>query len=116
MSGDGFEISLESLRTNSESLVRGVDGMSTAFTDLENRLNGYGAPWGTGLLGMAFEVIYTDVKEMAFGAYEANAEVISEFAEGLDSMAADMEDMETELTSGFEELVRILDTSKPAGP
>jgi hypothetical protein len=101
---DGFEIGPESLRTSSNALVEVVDRMSTAFTDLENKLNGYGAPWGTGLLGMAFELVYSDVKDMAFGSYEANAEVISEYAEGLDSMAADLEDLETEIKSGFDEL------------
>jgi hypothetical protein len=101
---DGFEIGPESLRTSSTGLVEVVDRMSTAFTDLENKLSGYGAPWGTGLLGMAFEIVYSDVKDMAFGSYEANAEVLSEYAEGLDSMAADIEDMETEIKSSFDDL------------
>ena len=101
---DGFEIGPESLRTSSTAMVEVVDRMSTAFCDLDSKLGGYGAPWGTGLLGMAFELVYSDVKDMAFGSYEANAEVISEYAEGLDSMAADIEDMETEIKSSFDQL------------
>jgi len=100
----GFEITPESLRTSSNAMVEVVDRMTTAFAALESKLDGYGAPWGTGLLGMAFELIYTDVKDMAFGSYEANAEVISEYAEGLDSMAADIEDWETEITNSFEDI------------
>jgi hypothetical protein len=92
-------------------MVEVVDRMSTAFSDLDSKLSGYGAPWGTGLLGMAFEIVYSDVKDMAFGSYEANAEVISEYAEGLDSMAADIEDMETEIKSSFDQLGGQLNTN-----
>ena len=105
---DGFDITPESVRRNSEGLVNVVDRMGTAFSDLESKLAAFGAPWGTGLLGMAFDVVYRDVHDMAIGSYEANAEAISEYAEGLDAMIEDLEDMEGEIKEGFKDILEEL--------
>jgi hypothetical protein len=98
----GFEISTESLRKSSDGLVEVVDRMATALNALETKLQGYGSPWGTGLLGTVIGQLYEDIHDMAMTSFEANAEVISEYAEGLDGMAEEMEEIEAELKEGFE--------------
>jgi hypothetical protein len=98
----GFEISTESLRSSAEGLVQVVDRMTTALNELETKLRGYGSPWGTGVLGPVIGDLYQDIHDMAMSSFEANAEVISEYAEGLDGMAEEMDEIEAELKEGFE--------------
>jgi hypothetical protein len=114
---DGFTITPAELRSSSDGLVNVVDRMSEAFTKLESTLRGYGSPWGTGPIGQIIGELYDGVHEMAMGSLEANAEVMSEYAEGLDSMAEDIELLEKVLESGFEQFEQVLaEGFGPAGP
>src|SRR5687768_8880001 len=83
----GFRIEPASLRSSADALVDVVDRIATAVTELETALRGYDSPWGTGLLGTTIGGLYEDVHDLAMSSYEGNAEVISEYAEGLDAMA-----------------------------
>jgi hypothetical protein len=98
----GFQISTDTLRKSANGLVDVVDRLGTALTQLESTLHGYGSPWGTGLLGPIIGELYEGVHEMAMGALETNAEVVSEYAEGLDTMADDVDEIESQIDSGFE--------------
>jgi hypothetical protein len=98
----GFHIATASLRSSADALVEVVDRMAAAFTELETTLLGYGSPWGTGLLGTTIGGLYEDVHDLAMSSYEANAEVISEYAEGLDAMADEVDAIDNEIESGFE--------------
>jgi hypothetical protein len=102
---DGFDITPASVRRSSDGMADVVDRLATAITDFESKLAGFGAPWGTGLLGMAFDVVYHDVHDMAIGSYEANGEVISEYAEGLATFMEDLEELEAEIKQGFEDIL-----------
>jgi hypothetical protein len=113
----GFEITPDALRRSATGLVDVVDRLGTALTQLENTLHGYGSPWGTGLLGPIIGELYEGVHEMAMGALEGNAEVMSEYAEGLDTMADDVQELESQIQEGFEFFQQALATDFPAtGP
>lgn len=111
----GFQIRPDSLRKSANGLVDVVDRLGTALTQLENTLHGYGSPWGTGLLGPIIGELYEGVHELAMGALEANAEVVSEYAEGLDTMADDVEEIESQIDEGFEFFQSSLAGDFPAG-
>jgi hypothetical protein len=97
----GFDISPASLRQSADGVVNVVDRIAEAVTKLETTLQGYGQPWGTGLVGSVLGEIYLGIHDMAIGSYEANAEVMSEYAEGLDGMADQLQELEAEIESGF---------------
>jgi methyl-accepting chemotaxis protein len=113
--GDGFHIQVDSLRKSSEGLVGAVDKVGEALTKLENTLHGYGSPWGSGLIGSLIGELYEGIHEMALGAMETNAEVMSEYAEGLDTMAADVEELESQIESGFDFFQQQLAGDFPSG-
>jgi hypothetical protein len=116
MSG-GFSVTPAELRQVSDGLVNVVDRMSEALTKLESDLRGFGSPWGTGAIGQIIGEIYNGVHDMAMGSLEANAEVMSEYAEGLDSMAEDIELLEQVLEEGFGQFEQVLaEGFGPAGP
>ena len=97
-----FQISTPALRSSADGLVNVVDRLAEALTKLETTLKGYGEPWGTGLIGPILGDLYLNVHDLAMSTLEANAEVMSEYAEGLDSMAADLQELEEQIESGIE--------------
>jgi hypothetical protein len=82
-------------------MVGVVDRLASELTTLENTLNGYGSPWGTGLLGSVIGQLYQEVHDIALGTFEENGEVVSEYAEGLDTMADEFEATEEEIEGGL---------------
>ena len=101
---NGFHIDPAGVRQNSDKLVGVVDRMAEAFTKLESDLSAYGSPWGTGLVGTLIGELYDAIHQLALNSYEKNAEVISEYADGLDNLADVLIDLEDEVTEGFREL------------
>jgi uncharacterized protein YukE len=113
----GFQITPDALRKSSTGLVDVVDRLGTALTQLESTLHGFGSPWGTGLLGPIIGDLYEGIHEMAMGALETNAEIMSEYAEGLDTMADDVQELESQIQDGFEFFQQALATDFPVtGP
>ena len=100
----GFDISPASLRHNSEELVKVVDQMAEALTRLESSLQGYGSPWGTGLIGSVIGELYQGIHDMAMASYEGNAEVMSEYAEALDGVADALQESEVQIESGMADI------------
>jgi hypothetical protein len=100
----GFDISPASLRQSSEDLVGVVDRVAEALTRLETSLHGFGSPWGTGLIGSLIGELYQGIHDMAMASYEANAEVMSEYSEGLDGMADTLQEQEAQIESGMIDL------------
>jgi hypothetical protein len=97
-----FKISTAVLKQSADGLVGVVDRLAEALTQLETKLRGYGEPWGTGLIGPILGELYLDIHDLAMGSLEANAEVMSEFADGLDGMADDLAELEEQIESGLE--------------
>ena len=97
----GFTINPETLRASANGMIDVVDRLAQELTRLESTLNGLGSPWGTLFFGL-FGPVYREVHDLAMGSYEENAQVMSQYAEGLDSLAADLEELEANLVSGFE--------------
>jgi hypothetical protein len=97
----GFNISPPALRQSADGLVDVVDRLADALTRLEGTLRGYGSPWGTGPIGSLIGELYQGVHDMAMGSLEANAEALSEYAQGLDTMAEDLELLESQIEEGF---------------
>ena len=108
-----LKISPESLRTSSNGMISVVDRLSAELTTMENTLNGYGSPWGTGLLGTVIGQLYQEVHDIAMGTFEENGEVVSEFAEGLDTMADEFEATEEEIEGGLRSAEAEVSTSFP---
>lgn len=113
--GDGFHIQVDSLRKSSDGVVAAVDKIADAINKLESTLHGFGSPWGSGLVGTVIGEVYDGIHEMAMGALEANAEVMSEYAEGLDTMAADIEELESQIEEGFDFFQQALAGDFPSG-
>jgi uncharacterized protein YukE len=80
------------LKRNSKGIADVVDRLDEAINRLDSTVQGFGSPWGTTLLGTLIGELYNEVHEMAMDALESNAEVMSEYAEALDSMADEVED------------------------
>ena len=97
----GFYIDPAAVRQSSDKLVGVVDKMADAFAKLETDLRAQGSPWGTGLVGTLIGELYETIHELALHSYEVNAEIISEYADGLDSLADVIADLEEEVTDGF---------------
>ena len=110
-----LRISPESLRNSSNGMVNVVDRLSAELTTLENTLNGYGSPWGSGLLGSVIGQLYQEVHDIALGTFEENGEVVSEYAEGLDTMADEFEATEEEIEGGLTSAQSEITTTFP-GP
>jgi len=110
-----LQISPEALRSSANGIVNVVDQLSSALTSLENALHGYGSPWGDGLLGSVMAQVYDEIHEMAMGVFEANGEVLSEYAEGLDTMADEWEATEEEIEGGLTSAQSEITTTFP-GP
>jgi hypothetical protein len=110
----GFQITPDELRKSATGLVDVVDRLGTALNTLESTLHGYGAPWGSGLLGPIIGELYEGIHEMAMNSLETNAEIMSEYAEGLDTMAADVEELEGQIQEGFEFFQQALAGDFPA--
>jgi hypothetical protein len=108
-----LKISPESLRASSNGMVGVVDRLSAELTTMENTLNGYGSPWGTGLLGSVIGQLYQEVHDIALGTFEENGEVVSEYAEGLDTMADEFEATEEEIEGGLKGAATEVSTSFP---
>jgi hypothetical protein len=100
----GFHIDPVAVRQSSDRLVAVVDRMAVACATLESDLHGFGAPWGTGLVGTVLGNLYEVVHETALNSYESNAEIISEYADGLDHLADVLTDLEDEITDGFKDI------------
>ena len=98
----GFEISTAGLRRSSDGMIEVVDRLITALTGLESTLQGFGSPWGSGLIGSAVGTVYQEIHDMAMSSYEANAETMSEYADRLEGLADDLDAIEAEIESGFE--------------
>jgi hypothetical protein len=108
-----LKISPESLRTSSNGMINVVDRLSAELTTMENTLNGYGSPWGTGLLGSVIGQLYQEVHDIALGTFEENGEGLSEYAEGLDTMADEFEATEEEIEGGLRSAETEVSTSFP---
>ena len=98
---NGFHIDPAGVRENSDKLVAVVDRMAEAFSKLETDLSAQGSPWGTGLIGTLIGQLYDEIHQLALNSFEKNAEVISEYADGLDGLAGVLLDLEGEVTEGF---------------
>jgi len=113
----GFDISPASLRTSADGLVNVVDRIAEATVKLETSLQGYGAPWGTGLVGQVLGSLYLDIHDLAMGILETNAEVMSEYAEGLDGMADELQELEIAIESGLVDIgSKLAEGFKAGGP
>lgn len=97
-----FKISTPVLKSSADGLVGVVDRLGEALNQLETKLRGYGAPWGTGLIGPILGELYLDIHDLAMSSLEANAEVMSEYADGLDGMADDLAELEEQIESGLD--------------
>jgi hypothetical protein len=97
----GFHIDPAAVRQSSDRLVGVVDRMADAFTRLETDLRAQGSPWGTGLVGSVIGELYEVIHDLALHSYEKNAEIISEYADGLDHLADVITELEDEVTDGF---------------
>jgi len=106
----GLQISTESLRTSSNGMVSVVDRLAAELTTFESTLNGFGSPWGSGLLGTVIGQLYQEVHDLAIGTFEENGEVVSEYAEGLDTMADEYEANEEEIEGGLVNAQREIET------
>src|SRR5262245_49568922 len=96
-----FDISPASLRTNAGGLSEVVDRMATAIETAEAEIRGQGSPWGTGLVGSLIGQLYEGVHDAMFDHFQENAEVITEYAEGLDNTAAVLDELEQETDADF---------------
>lgn len=112
MSG-GFNIDPEGLRRGADGISEVVDRLATSLQTLESKLSGFGSPWGTGLIGTVIGEIYNGIHEMAMGSFESNAEILSEYAEGLESMADDLEENEAEIENGMLDIRQQLEQTWP---
>jgi hypothetical protein len=97
----GFHIDPAAVRQSSDRLVGVVDRMAEAFGRLESELRAHGSPWGTGLVGTLIGELYEGIHDLALHSYEVNAEIISEYADSLDSLADVITDLEDQVTDGF---------------
>jgi hypothetical protein len=100
----GFHIDPAAVRQSSDRLVGVVDRMADALTKLETDLRAQGSPWGTGLIGSLIGELYEGIHDMALNSYEQNAEIISEYADGLDNLADVIADLEDQVTDGFRDI------------
>lgn len=100
----GFDISPASLRQSANGMVDVVDRMAQALNTLETKLHGYGSPWGAGVIGSLIGELYQAIHDVAFDSYEGNAEIISEYAQGLDGMADTLQEWEAQVESGFADI------------
>jgi hypothetical protein len=108
----GFSIDPDGLRRGADGFDEIINRLTASLTSLETKLKGYGAPWGSGLIGQTIGALYEEVHDLAMSTFEGNAEVISEYAQGLDTIADTLEqnemeiennllDVETEINSTF---------------
>jgi hypothetical protein len=96
-----LDLTPAALRTRADGVVGVVDQLATALRTLETTLQGLGSPWGTGLVGSVIGEIYQGIHDLALSSFEANAEVMSEYAEGLGTMADTFENLDWQIQQGF---------------
>src|SRR5687768_17316539 len=96
-----LQLTVASLRTVADGMVDVVERISTALSELETALQGVDTPWCTGHIGSVFGELYQGIHDMAMDSFETNAEVMSEYAEGLGTMADTIEQLETQIKQGF---------------
>jgi hypothetical protein len=96
-----FDISPQSLRTNAAGLSDVIDRMATTINSSEAEIRGFGSPWGTGLVGSLIGQLYEGVHDAMMDSFQDNAEVITEYAEGLDNTAVVLDELERETDADF---------------
>jgi hypothetical protein len=97
-----FQVATDVLQSSADGLESVVDRLAEALRKLETTLQAQGAPWGTGLVGSTLGDLYLDVHDLAMGTLENNGEVMSEYSQGLDSMATELRELEEMIESGLD--------------
>jgi hypothetical protein len=106
----GFHVQIDALRASAVGLGQVTEQLDQALSAFENQLASFGEPWGNDDVGMIIGECYSAVHELAMGSFESNAEVLGQFADGLDDMADGYEDVETGTTEAMRRLHSALGT------
>ncbi len=104
----GFEIRPDSLRGSAEGIDQSVDRLAEAIEQFEARLQAFGDPWGGDEIGSLIGELYGLIHDMALTCFESNGEVLGEYADGLHVMADGLDQTETDIAGGLQQIHQAL--------
>jgi hypothetical protein len=109
----GFDVAPEEIRAAADGIGGVVARLDEVLSQFEDKVLGFGRPWGTDDLGTLMGQCYLAIHDMAFHCYETNAATLDDFAGGLEAMADNYDAAEEDSLSAVERIPSVLDSTTP---